>query len=321
MGEPLVTVAIVTWNSMHYLPNCIAAISEQSYPSLELIVIDNASIDRSPEFIEQIKPRTQIIRNPINTGFCHAHNQGIKESKGSYYLALNPDVALQPKYIQQLVNALEKRPEFGVAGGKLLSRDEITASRKIDSTGLFINRQRRQYLRGHGQDDKGQFDQPGEVFGIDGAAPLYKRAMLEEIKIQGEYFDEIFFAHKEDVDLAWRSRLFGWRAWYTPEAIAYHDRSFKPGKRGPISQDIKLHAVKNRYLMLLKNETKAGWYRDGLQILLYDLKILIYLVLFERSSLSALKLIKKDRKRIISWRKEIASRTQANSSQILSWFR
>jgi GT2 family glycosyltransferase len=204
MIEPLISIGLVTWNSTPHVPGCLKAITEQEYTNWELIVVDNASEDSSPDLIKQYCPNAKIIRNAENTGFCHAHNQAIQASRGTYYLALNPDVVMQPGYLVAMVLALEERPGFGSAAGKLLRLTGDGQAAILDGTGLFMDRQRRQYLRGHGETDLNQYDQGGEVFGVDGAAPLYRREMLEDIKIDSQFFDESFFAHKEDVDLARR---------------------------------------------------------------------------------------------------------------------
>jgi GT2 family glycosyltransferase len=320
MSKPLISIGLVTWNSADHLPNCLNALARQEYAHFELIIVDNASGDHSLELATQYCPKATVIRNDSNTGFCHAHNQAIRASKGSFYLALNPDVVLQPEYLAVMVTALEKQPDFGSAAGKLLQSKTDGQPLILDGTGLFMDRQRRQYLRGNGEADVGQYDQGEEVFGVDGAAPFYRREMLDDIKINGEYFDECFFAHKEDVDLAWRARLLGWRCWYTPEAIAIHPRNFRPGQREFITPAVRVHAVKNRYLLLLKNESRLGWRRDVTHILWYDFKILVYISLFERSSLAALKLLQQAWPRAQSWRREIWKRARVDSRDILKWF-
>jgi GT2 family glycosyltransferase len=319
MTSSLVSIGIVSWNSESHLPTCFNALKEQNYPNLEIIIVDNASTDNSLSIISRFIPEAKVICNQSNTGFCHAHNQAIELSRGEYYLALNPDVTLQPEYVRTLVFALEEKKGYGLAGGKLLLSIDKDQHR-IDSTGLFIDRRRRQLIRGHGEHDIGQYDLDEEVFGLDGAAPLYRKAMLEDIKIFGEYFDENFFMHKEDVDISWRARLLGWRCWYAHNAIAYHKRTFRPGIRGAINSDIKVHAVKNRYLLMLKNESKEGWNRDKYQILWYDVKILSYICLVEPSSLSAFGLIRRTWDRTIKWRNEIKVRSRAEPGQILQWF-
>ena len=321
MSDHLVSVGLVTWNSAAYLPDCLGALAHQEYTNFELIIVDNASTDDSLELVLQYYPNAKVIHNNSNTGFCHAHNQAIQASKGAYYLPLNPDVEMDVMYVSNLVSALEHRQGYGLAAGKLLLVPHEEEHWRLDSTGLFIDRRRRQYLRGHGEFDDGQYDTPGEVFGVDGAAPLYRRAMLEDIKIDSQYFDESFFAHKEDVDLVWRARLYGWSCWYQPLAVAYHRRSFRPGKRENITLDVRVDAIKNRYLLLIKNETVLGWQRDWLHIIWYDLKILAYLCLFERSSLKAFSLLWRDWSRAQAWHQEIARRTRVQPAEILTWFK
>ena len=292
----------------------LAALRQQRYAATEFIVVDNASTDDSVAQVLAQFPTARVIRNTHNRGFCGGHNQGIAAAQGQYYLPLNPDVAMQPDYIAALVDALEARPEYGSAAGKLLQAPGV-----VDTTGLFINRRRQQYLCGHGEADRGQYDTPGPVFGVDGAAPLYRRAMLEAIQFEGEYFDESFFAHKEDVDVAWRAQLLGWPCWYTPEAVAMHPRSFKPGRRAHIAPAVRVHAVKNRYLLLAKNESAGGWLRDGAHILFYDLQILAYLLVFERSSLRALPLLRRVWARTQQWRRHIWAQIK-DPEVCLPWF-
>ncbi len=320
MNNNLVSIGIVTWNSASTLNICLDSLSFQESVDFDLVIIDNASKDESLNIAKNHFPNAKFVKNKFNTGFCHAHNQGIRLSQGEFYLPLNPDITLMPGYIAYLVELLRKSPEYGMAGGKLLLKDDIQKKALIDSCGLFIDRKRRQYLRGYGQEDRGQFDQPQEVFGIDGAAPLYRRQMLEDVCIDGQYFDEAFFAHKEDVDLAWRSRLLGWKAAYNPKAVAYHVRSFRPGTRDRVKSDTRLHAVKNRYYLLLKNEAKGTWKRDWAHILLYDLMIWGYILLKERSSFKAISYLKKDWPHLKEWRNEIWKRVKVQDSEIQGWF-
>ena len=316
-----VSVGIVTWNSAVHIPSCLRSLTLQTQVDFELIVVDNGSIDESLDLVKQYFSEAKVIRNTNNTGFCHAHNQAIQASEGQYYLPLNPDVEMNSGYIYNLFMDLEARPGFGSAAGKLLLKPHQTLPHIFDSTGLFIDRRRRQFLRGYAEPDIGQYDQPGEVFGADGAAPLYRREMLEDIKIDGQYFDEFFFAHKEDVDLAWRARLLGWGCWYNPQAVAFHERNFKPGQREPIPAAIKVHTTKNRYLLLIKNELRSGWLRDGIPIFWYDLQIFIFLCLFERSSLKAFSMLWKNRARVLAWRREIRRRIHVQPAEMLAWFK
>lgn len=315
--NPTVSVSIVTWNCVEYLPRCLDALYEQTVSDFELIVIDNASEDGSPEFVEQHCSDAVIVRNDRNEGFCRAHNQAIKMTSSEFVMPLNPDVVMSPTYIQEMLDALAKDDDAGIAAGKLyLPGGEI-----LDGAGLAINKGRRQYLRGHLSKDGGKFDLPEYVFGADGAAPLYRRKMLEDIKLGNEYFDEDFFAHKEDLDLSWRAQLLGWKCVYVPTAIAYHDRNFKPSSRKSMSREVKLHAVKNRYLAIVKNDLPGPFLRHLSRILWYDLKILGYLILFERSSLLGIVELIKTLPSALRKRRLIMERRRVSSNYMLQWFK
>jgi GT2 family glycosyltransferase len=316
---PLVSVGIVTWNSENHVARCLRRLDELGYPKLEVTVVDNGSVDRSVELVRQCWPTARVIENGRNEGFCRAHNTAIRASRGEYYLALNPDVQLLPGFLEHLVLAMEADPARGAAMGKLLcpSNDDPSI---IDAAGLNIDRRRHQYLRGRGEPDRGQYDTAAEIFGADGAAPLYRRAMLEDVKIEGQYFDEQFFAYMEDVDLAWRARLLGWQCWYEPAATAIHARTFQPGRRRERSRPMRRMAVKNRYLMLLKNEGREEWRRDWWRILGYDLGIWAYIVLFEQTSLGALGMLRAQWDGGLARRRKIWARVKAPPGERMQWF-
>ena len=315
----LVSIGLVTWNNAGELPLTLEGIRQQTHPALEVIVVDNASSDQSLELVRLNVPEAKLIANQENLGYCKAHNQAIEMSRGEYYLALNPDVQMAPDFCGSMVAALEHRPEYGSVAGKLW-RPGGQEPKVLDATALFIDRRRHQYLRGHGELDRGQFDQAEDVFGADGAAPLFRRAMLEDVKVFGQVYDEQFFGYMEDVDLAWRAKLYGWKCWYEPSATAFHDRTFRPGQRKPMTKEVRRTSVKNRYLTLLKNESMEGWRRDWWQILWYDLKILSYLLLIEQSSLGAIPTLWEQKDGALAWRRDIWRRVKATPRERLTWF-
>ncbi|MCU0242335.1 MAG: glycosyltransferase, partial [Vicinamibacteria bacterium] len=152
-----VTVGIVTWNSARDLPACLAGLAAQTLVDFELVVVDNASQDDSVAIVRAVFPQARVISNDGNAGFSHAHNQAIASSFHPFYLALNPDVILECDYLSALTAALVADPAAGMAGGKLVWPSGPDGARQIDTTGLFLDRRRRQYLRGHGQLDDGRF--------------------------------------------------------------------------------------------------------------------------------------------------------------------
>lgn len=315
----LVSVALVVWSSATDLPKCLEGILGQNYPNLEIIAVDNASPDDSIRLIQTAFPSARCILNHENRGYSAAHNQAIRASRGEFYLPLNPDIWMQPGYISRLVKALDDRPLYGSAVGKVLQMVESIPP-LIDSAGLFIDRRRHQYLRGYGKPDRGQYNRAEEVFGADGAAPLHRMSMLKDTAILGECFDEQYFLYMEDVDLTWRARLLGWRCHYEPAAVAQHKRSFKPGNRRSIPKKLRRIAVKNRYLTVVKNESRECYRRDWYRILLYDILIWGYILLREQTSLGAIPMLRRQWERALAWRKEIHRRSRVAPKDQLEWF-
>jgi len=321
----LVSINILNINEKHYLGRCLEGVLVQTYSPLEITVLDNGSTDGSAEFVRQHFPTVRLVENGRNLGYCAAHNKAIALTKGELVMPLNADCFLTPTFVAEMVAAIEADEKIGAEQGKLLLvRPEVATGRPpealIDTTGIIITKSRRNFDRGQGQRDNGPFSQPGEVFGASGAAPLYKRAMLEDIKIGAEYFDESFFLYREEVDLAWRARLRGWRCVYVPSAVAYHARRFSPATRRQQPRWLRRLSYRNRYLMLIKNDTWPNILRHLPHILAFEAAMLAYVFVREPHLLGALP----DLLRLLpqAWRKRaiIQRRALAKPGEIARWF-
>ncbi len=283
----LVSVIVVTWNHASFLPACLEALAAQTYPNLEVIVVDNASQDGSAAWVHSHYPRFGLLEQPSNLGFAGGFNRGANIARGDWLLSVNPDLTPAPDFVSQLIHAVDNDSRLGMAAPKLLRGDDPD---RLDSTGLFIDRRRRPYDRGQMQNDTGQYDSAREIFGACGAAALYRRAMLDDIAIEGEYFDEDFFAYGEDADLAWRAQKRGWHARFAPQAMALHARGWGDTLRKPAnpgSQGPRL-ALRNRYLMSIKNDGLSYWLRDFPLILMTDLPRLVYMLFTHPAALLGL---------------------------------
>lgn len=330
---PRVAVNIVTWNSAAYIRHNLAALAQQTHRDFGVTVVDNHSADATTAMVEEAFEGFAItlIKNPANEGYSAAHNRAIRATDSAFVLALNPDVLLAPGFIQNIVHAAETDARIGSAGGKLLRiakedfpdavpDGEPARSYPIDEAGILLYKNRRQFPRGYLQDSAQHCLASEYIFGPGGAAALYRRTMLDDVQVEGEYFDEIFFAHKEDIDLAWRAQLLGWRSIYSPTALAYHVRGFQPGQRKQMSPKIRRDAVKNRWLMGIKNELPALFLRDLPHILVYEAKILGYLVLFEQASLLALWDTLRLLRRMTARRAAIQQRRKSTVLEMAKWF-
>src|SRR4029077_15994254 len=206
--------------------------------------------------------------------------------------------------IEALVRAMDSRPDAASASGKLLRLDGTT----IDSTGIVMMREQRHLDRGADQNDAGQFDQAEDIFGPSGAAAMYRRSALDDAAIYGQYFDEDFFAYREDADLAWRCQLLGWTSLYVPAAVARHRRRVTPERRGELPKAINRHSVKNRFLLRINNMTWNLYRRDFWRITKRDGMVVGYVLLREWSSIPALWYIVRRLPRLLRKRRVVQSR-------------
>jgi len=314
---PAASIGIVTWNSARDLPGCLRAVRRLDGVETELLVADNASSDTTRDILEQATTPGERVWLADNEGFARAHNRLIARSRGAYYLALNPDVVLDRAYLARLIDALDRDPGAGSATGKLVRMDTPGV---LDSTGIVMLPTQRHLDRGAGERDEGQYDRMEPVFGASAAAALYRRRMLEDTRVGDEYFDEDFFAYREDADLAWRAQLLGWRCLYVPEATAAHRRRVIPERRRELSAEVNRYSVRNRFLLRLKNQTAAQAVRFALPTIWRDAQVLGYVLLRERSSLAALADVVRLMPRTLAKRRSIMRRRRTSGAELDRWF-
>jgi len=320
----LVSVTIVTYNSGRFIKGCLETVLAQHYPHLEVIVVDNASTDGTVDILEQFEERCQIVYNEENVGFAAAQNQAIGLASGEWILTLNPDVLMLGGFIQALVDAGHIHPRIGSVCGKLLTIPAsfvIPERPLVDSTGIYFTPMLRHLDRGSQQVDNGHFRRYEYVFGASAAAALYRRAMIEDVSVDGEFFDTDFFVYREDADVAWRAQLLGWRCIYTPHASGYHVRKVLPGNRRALPSIINMHSVKNRFLMRIKNMTWDLYRRNFFSILVRDAVVIGCCLLREHSSLKAFWHLARQWDRAWRKRREIMRRRRVNDEYIAGWFR
>jgi GT2 family glycosyltransferase len=322
-SNDLVSVTIVTYNSGRFIKRCLESVLEQKYPDLEVVIVDNASTDGTVDILEQFQDRCRVYYNDENIGFAAAQNQAIGLSSGEWVLTLNPDVLLLKNFIQALVEAGNLDPKIGTVCGKLLTISanfDLPDKQKVDSTGIYFTPMLRHLDRGSQEIDNGHYLNFEYVFGATAAAALYRRQMIEDIAIDGEFFDPDFFVYREDADVAWRAQLMAWRCIYTPLARGYHVRNVLPGNRRALPPEINMHSVKNRFLMRIKNMTPDLYRRNWLSITTRDLVVVSACLLREHSSLRAFWYLARNWRRVVAKRAEIMRRRRVKDDYISSWF-
>ena len=328
-----VSLILVTWNSARFLPRCLDGIAQQTFRDIELIAVDNGSADDSVAIVRARFPGATIVQNSANEGFSRAVNQGIAHASGEFVQLVNPDAFLGPEYVAKLVEAFESprssdlgprmidgtdprsedrgpRSDIGSATGKLLKAE----GSGIDSKGIRMTRTGRHFDIEEGEER--------DVFGVSGAAAMHRMSFIRDVTLSdGQFLDEDFFTYREDADVAWRGRLFGWRAVYVPDAVGWHVRTVTPQKRRELPAFINMHSVKNRFMMRIKNEGLYLALRNAPFELARDLVIIGAVLTVERSSLPAFPWLWRNRKRIFAKRREIQRRRRVSDRALARWFR
>lgn len=316
--KPSLTIGIVSYNSLAYLPECLDAIQDLEGVKARIVIVDNASKDGSRDWLKEQKEIDQLILSEDNLGFAKAHNLILSDLSTDFYLALNPDVVLDTAYAAKAIVALTSNESYGWATGKVMVHPQQEISPKtIYSVGHALLRDGFAFNIGHGMTDAGQFDRGREVFGANGAAALYRRDFLEDARFpSGEVFDELMFLYYEDVDLDWRGQLLGWRCRYEPEARAWH-----VGDYTGAGQDLTLQiqGLANRYRSVLKNAFPRDLLLTNLPI--YAAHSLLKLTTRPRSGSHMVKpLAPKEFTGLMQKRRWIAEKRRIDRPRMQAWF-
>lgn len=217
-----IALAIITYNSEKKLPDCLASLAKQDYPKelVDLIIIDNNSIDQSAAIAKQSPISARLLENSENAGFAKANNQAYelaRELGDDYLVLLNDDTIVEPDWLSKLIALAESDEKIGAVQAKLLLWPEKGL---INSYGNALTFLGFGYCNLYRQPDKA--GRPFEVPYPSGGVVAIKMPALEKIGL----FDDALFMYHEDVDLGWRLRLTGWKIMLEPAAVVYHKYSF-----------------------------------------------------------------------------------------------
>jgi GT2 family glycosyltransferase len=214
--QPRVAVVIVNFNGGEIVGRCLEALAAQTRRPDRTIVVDNASTDRSPESIAERFPAVELLRQDVNTGFAGGNNLGVAAAADCEWVALlNPDAFPQPPWLERLLDAAHRHPEYTFFGSLLLRADDPSI---VDGSGDAYHVGGMAWRRDNGRPIEEAHLDPGEIFSPCAAAALYRR----ETFLAAGGFDESLFAYYEDSDLAFRLRLLGERCLFVPDAVVHH---------------------------------------------------------------------------------------------------
>lgn len=313
-----VAVILVNWNGLHHLRTCLPALAAQRHADREIVVVDNGSTDGSVEWILRKWPRVRLIQSGANVGFAAANNAAIRSSDADWVALINNDAVPDPDWLSALAEIALSDERLGSVASLMLFEDDPatinSAGIALDTAGIAWDR-----LGGAPVSEGGD---EAEVFGASAGAALYRRSALVDVAEIGsagrpEYFDERFFMYFEDVDLAWRLRLRGWKSRYAPGARALHRGSASAGEGTPFKNRL---LARNKVWTVLKDY--PGWplVRHSPLVLAYDLASAPYRLLFQgqtaalRGRLDALSGIRETMRR----RRRVQARRTADWFELVS---
>ncbi len=257
--KPLISVVILNWNGEDFIGKCIDSVRNSSYRNLEIIVVDNASNDRSIEKILNFDNIT-LIKNEKNLGYAAANNIGFSKANGKYVVALNNDIFVEPDWLNDVVRYMEADDSVGIAGCRQMRYGQENV---IDGLFHVVDKYLRISALGSGKTYDGELKSvgPGYVLGVNGGSAVYRKVTYESLN----GLDDRFFGYYEDADLYMRAFLNGWKTVYVPSAVVKHmgSTSFK--------KDM------NRYYFLLERNRLYFLFKNfPVRILIKFLPLLLY---------------------------------------------
>ncbi|MGF7081631.1 glycosyltransferase family 2 protein [Mucilaginibacter sp. UYCu711] len=221
-NHPKVAIVILNWNGLKHLRQFLPSVLTSTWPNLDIVVGDNASVDGSVEFIQTTYPNIRIIQNDANYGFTGGYNRVLAQVEADYYILLNSDVEVHPGWIEPVITLMESDPLIAVAAPKIKSYNQKNYFEHAGAAGGFIDSFGYPFCRGRivneTEQDNGQYEQSGEIFWASGASMFIKKKYWDE----AEGFDEQFFAHMEEIDLCWRLKNGGYKVMYCAQSEIFH---------------------------------------------------------------------------------------------------
>lgn len=248
MNNPLVSIIIVNWNGMRWLPDCFTSLAGQDWKNYEIIFVDNASCDGSVAWVKRHYPKTKILVNEENLGFADANNVGFRKVKGKYVLFLNNDTRVERKFLSHLVQKLESDSTIGGVQSKLRLMDEPG---RLDAIGAFFTNTGFLYHYGFHAKDSQQLNREINLYTAKGACMMFRKSVLDKVAIAGDIFDPSYFAYFEETDMCHRIWLAGYRIQYVPTSVIYHKAG---GTSAAMNNSfIQYHSFKNRIQSYVTN--------------------------------------------------------------------
>ena len=248
VAYPFVSIIVVNYNGKHFLEECLSSLTKLRYPGdkFEVILVDNASVDGSVEYVADSFPQVRILQLDRNYGFCKPNNEGVKVSRGEYVALVNNDTQVTEDWLLELVQGALTDDKIVCCASKILYYDRRDT---INAAGGKLNIIGAGFYRGYGDKDGARYNKLESTgFGC-GAGILVRKDFFTDIG----GFDEDYFASCEEHDLGWKAWLYGYKVLYVPTAVMYHKESGTFGSRSSFEPTKVYFITRNRLYNIIKN--------------------------------------------------------------------
>ena len=264
-SEPLVSIVILNYNAGKLLDDCLHSIHKTEKVNFEIILVDNASTDKSYKEYTQKFPDVNLIENSKNLGYCEGNNIGIRATKGEFVVVLNPDTIVNPTWLHELLHAYKKNGE-GIYQPKILA---TTDHDMLLSSGQFIQLFGFGYSRGKGETHIEGSNNIEKIGYASGTCIFTSKKIIEKLNL----FDPFLFAYHDDLDLCWRASMLGINSFYVPSSVIFHPiegYSFKWSK-------FKFYLMeRNRQYCLLTHFSKSSYFKMLPSLILVDFAVSLF---------------------------------------------
>ncbi len=266
---PNISIIIPHWNGVDVLSECLDSLNKSDYVDKEIIIVDNASSDNSPQYIRENYPDVRLLENKSNRGYAGGCNRGAKEANGNWLVFLNNDTIQEPDWLDHLVGAVGQSENVSAVQPKIRNYYTRNLFDYAGGAGGYMDLFCFPFARGRIflqlEEDCGQYDDTIEIFWASGTAIM----VCKNDFFEAGGFDETFFAHQEEIDLCWRLQLMGKRIMVEPKSLVYHKNAVSI----PMFSFQKYYLNhRNSFIMLLSN------YNLLLTIYLFPIRLILEFV-------------------------------------------
>lgn len=219
---PSCKIVILNWNGEAHLRRFLPSVVAAAPQGVGVVVADNGSTDGSVALLEREFPTVERVLLDRNYGFAEGYNRALQQIEADYWVLLNSDVETPKGWLEPLLQCLDEEPDVAACAPKLRSSERRDEFEYAGASGGYIDFLGYPFCRGRLlrslEQDQGQYNDRCDVFWASGAALCCRSEVFRALG----GFDGDFFAHMEEIDLAWRMQLGGWRVQVVPESVVYH---------------------------------------------------------------------------------------------------